>query len=639
MLLNLSNHPFNSWSEKQSQVALETYGEVVDLQFPQVGPYADELDIEKLTFIYVNKVVKMKPDAVHIMGEMTFTFQMVQKLLSLGIPCIASTTNRKAVIEDGKKISVFEFAKFRSYTLEVSLPKKQESILATHFIAPSTDVEQIFEKEELESLNKELILEEITQEEGFTLSKQQQDAYHKMIEFVESNEHNVFILKGYAGTGKTTLLKFVMQALKKNKKRTCLMATTGRAAAILKEKTNTQAMTVHSLVYDFKGLRDQDNAMINDTGQFYLFFDISKNNPEDDNYDLFIVDEASMIASTKSDEISVAKFGSGNLLEDFLKKAAGKKIIFVGDPCQLPPVSKESFSAALDAYFLEKKYQMKVREVELTEIQRQAENSGVLALATPLREEIIHSQKVDDYPTIQWRKDLPDLHLVPDTKTLYDQYVEKILIQKNAAKVLAFSNKDAFLANQEIRKKLFGEHLELRKGDLLMVAQNCYLTGLNNGEEVEVLEIGKRIRQGENLFLQVKLKSLNDNQIYETLIFEKMLSDALSNIDSADFKSLMRDFILRMENLKIKRNSTEFYKNMYKDRYLNALRVKYGYAITLHKAQGGEWGEVFINLSKSIYVLKHQNKSKDIIRWYYTAITRAGKKLHILNGNWIKKEL
>lgn len=637
MLLNLSNHPFISWSEKQSQVALDTYGEVVDLQFPQVGPYANEADIEKLTFIFVNKIVKMKPQAVHIMGEMTFTFQMVHKLLSLGIPCIASTTNRKAVVEDGKKISVFEFARFRAYTKDVSLPKNQESILSTHFIAPASEVEETLEIEQIETSNEGQVLSEITEVEGFTLSSQQQEAFHDILKFVDNNEHDIFILKGYAGTGKTTLLKFVMQALKKNKKRTCLMATTGRAAAILKEKTNTPAMTVHSLVYDFKGLRDQDNAMTNDKGQFYLYFDISNGNPQDDNYELFIVDEASMIASTKSDEISVAKFGSGNLLEDFLKKAAGKKILFVGDPCQLPPVSKESFSAALDPYFLEKKYKLKVKEVELTEIQRQAENSGVLALASPLREEIIFAQKVDDYPTIPWISNSTDLHLVADSKTLFDQYIEKISFQKNAAKVLAFSNKDAFLANQEIRKKLFGEQLELRKGDLLMVAQNCYLTGLNNGEEVEVLDIGKRIRQGDNIFLQVKIKSLNDNQIYDTLIFEKLLSDSSPNIDSEDFKSLMRDFILRMENLKIKRNSSEFYKSMYKDRFLNALRVKYGYAITLHKAQGGEWNEVFINLSKSIFVLKHQNKSKDIIRWYYTAITRAGKKLHVLNGNWIKK--
>lgn len=390
MLVNFTNHPFDKWSDLQKETALSKYQIVKDIPFPHISPTADELDIKSEAIKYLELILDLKPDAVHIMGEMNFTFQMVYFLMKEGVECIASTTSRVVhKFSDGTQESVFNFVKFRSYNF-------------------------LFE-ENIRLKNN-----------GFSLSDEQQMAFELMKTFVlESNESNVFILKGYAGTGKTTLLKYFIEACLKEKRTLTLMASTGRAAAILKAKTRFNAKTVHSLIYKFDEVKatseDAWSTSGDEKGQLYFNFTpclISEN----DITDIYVIDEASMVSGFTNVEIDGTKFGSGNVLADFFKVVGDSKVIFVGDPCQLPPVDEASFSAALDKTFLEQKFQRKVEEIELTKVLRQGENSEVLEIATPLREQIVLNQ-IPEWPKLDLHYFFKDVKLFNSTESLIEKYI------------------------------------------------------------------------------------------------------------------------------------------------------------------------------------------------------------------------
>ena len=366
MLLNFTNHPFNTWSDEQKQAALEKYTIVEDLPFPHINPNADELDIKSEARKYVELIISRKPMAVHLMGEMNFTFQLINYLMEEGIECIASTTKRMVIDqEDGTQKSTFNFVRFRSYNFLDEGKIKTEEIV---------------------------------------LSEEQDKAFHLLADFVkETSEDQVFILKGYAGTGKTTLLKYFISDCIKNKKSVCLMASTGRAAAVLKNKAKYNATTVHSLVYKFdeiKATTEEAWQIKEDSkGQLFLFFSASVIS-KDSKKDIYIIDEASMVSAHDSEEINSVKFGTDNLLRDLFDSVGDAKVVFVGDPCQLPSVDISSISAALDKKFIEKNFHKKVVDFELVNIQRQAENSEILKIATPIRESIVNNQ-IPDFPTLK----------------------------------------------------------------------------------------------------------------------------------------------------------------------------------------------------------------------------------------------
>ena len=603
MLINFTNHPFNKWSEIQKNSSIDKYKEVKDIPFPHINPNADELDIKAEAVKYLEEIIKLNPSAVHIMGEMNFTFQMIYYLMKEGIECIASTTSRHVEeFNDGTQKSEFNFVKFRSYNF---------------LIENSVDN------------NKNKIV----------LSTGQQNAFDLMKSYLSAkDDSSIFVLKGYAGTGKTTLLKYFINECCIEKKTVTLMASTGRAAAVLKTKSRFNATTVHSLVYKFDEVKatseDAWSMKGNETGQLYLNFSTCLIQ-SDDSTDVYIIDEASMISGHTNDEINGTKFGSGNLLKDFLEVVGNAKVIFVGDPCQLPPVDEVSFSAALDTLHLENSYNRKVIEYELYEIQRQAKNSEILEIAKPLREQIV-TNTIPVWPKINIRRSYRDVKVFNSTEDLIRQYL--ICFKTNGSEnciLITHNNVDAYNNNQMIRADLFPGKENIQPGDILMIIKNCLLTGLRNGDQVIVLEIGERDPRAQLTFLKVKVKDINTGVIFETNIIESLLNNSSPTLNSEDTRRMIIDFDNRKKEQNIHRNSKDYKVSMKTDIYLNSLHVKYGYAITLHKAQGGEWRHVFLNITKSVYSSKFNGQPQDMLKWFYTAITRAQKYLYLNTGSWI----
>ena len=600
MLINFTNHPFNKWSEIQKNSSIDKYKEVKDIPFPHINPNADELDIKAEAVKYLEEIIKLNPSAVHIMGEMNFTFQMIYYLMK---ECIASTTSRHVEeFNDGTQKSEFNFVKFRSYNF---------------LIENSVDN------------NKNKIV----------LSTGQQNAFDLMKSYLSAkDDSSIFVLKGYAGTGKTTLLKYFINECCIEKKTVTLMASTGRAAAVLKTKSRFNATTVHSLVYKFDEVKatseDAWSMKGNETGQLYLNFSTCLIQ-SDDSTDVYIIDEASMISGHTNDEINGTKFGSGNLLKDFLEVVGNAKVIFVGDPCQLPPVDEVSFSAALDTLHLENSYNRKVIEYELYEIQRQAKNSEILEIAKPLREQIV-TNTIPVWPKINIRRSYRDEKEFNSTEDLIRQYL--ICFKTNGSEnciLITHNNVDAYNNNQMIRADLFPGKENIQPGDILMIIKNCLLTGLRNGDQVIVLEIGERDPRAQLTFLKVKVKDINTGVIFETNIIESLLNNSSPTLNSEDTRRMIIDFDNRKKEQNIHRNSKDYKVSMKTDIYLNSLHVKYGYAITLHKAQGGEWRHVFLNITKSVYSSKFNGQPQDMLKWFYTAITRAQKYLYLNTGSWI----
>jgi hypothetical protein len=603
MLINFTNHPFESWSENQKNAAIEKYQIVKDIPFPHINPTADELDIKAEAVKYLELILQLEATAVHIMGEMNFTFQMINYLMQKGIECIASTTSRHVEnFADGSQKSTFKFVKFRSYN---------------------------FLQENIVSDNKE-----------FALNEGQQKAFDLMKTFISKDSiEDVFILKGYAGTGKTTLLRYFIEQCCKEKKTVTLMASTGRAAAVLKVKAKFNATTVHSVVYKFDEVKatSEDAWKLDgdEKGQLYLNFTPCLINGSDLT-DVYIIDEASMISGFTNTDISETKFGSGNLLQDFFKVIEHAKVIFVGDPCQLPPVDELSFSAALDKDFLVENYKKNVIDFELTEIQRQIETSEILHIAAPLRQQIV-SNKIPNSPKIIVSSYFKDVKLFDSTEMLIQQFLStyKIMGSENCI-FITHSNKEAFANNQRIRSFLFPSKDSVQPGDVLMIIKNCMLTGLRNGDQVIVQEIGLREERAKLIFVKIKVKDINSGIVYETMLIETLLNAANPALDPSYSRGMIIDFDMRMREVKIPRNSSDYKLKMKNDAYINALQSKYGYSITLQKAQGGEWQHVFLNVINSIYVSKFDGKPQDIVKWFYTAITRTQKYLYLNKGSWVK---
>lgn len=605
MLVNFTNHPFSGWKESQQNTAIQQYGKVVDVPFPHINPSADELDIKQGARQALEEIIALQPDAVHIMGEMNFTFQMVFFLMKEGIPCIASTTERIVKdLPDGTQISEFNFVKFRPYNF-------------------------LFE-ENIKAKKQEI-----------TFSPGQDSAMEAMKKFVSNDSDNsVFILKGYAGTGKTTLLKYFLQYCRSEKMSVGLMASTGRAAAVLRNKTRSNATTVHSLIYKFDQVKETDEKAWENTedsfGQLYLNFTPCE--ILDDNLmDVYIVDEASMISGYTNESLDTTKFGSGNLLKDFLDVIGNAKVIFVGDPCQLPPVDELSYSAALDEKHLNEEFHRKINSAELTEVLRQGENSEILDMATPLREQLI-SGRIPEWPKLTYKQSYKDIQLINSTQELVKQYIVSLKTYGSENCILiTYKNSEAHENNKMVRSVLFPNKNTIQVGDILMVIKNCMLTGLKNGDQVLVLEIGSQTYRANLQFTKIKVKDINDGTISETYLIESLLNSTEGSLNKELSKGLLIDFDKRMKEKNIKRKTKDYNTNLKKDLFYNALQAKYGYSITLQKAQGGEWQHVFLNITKSVYVSKFNGQPQNILKWLYTAITRTQKYLYLLKGSWISE--
>lgn len=489
-----------------------------------------------------------------------------------------------------------------------------------------------------------------------TLTISQQRILEQIQDFVFSSDDRVFILKGYAGTGKTTMMKFVIDDLKEHDQQFKLLSTTGRAAKILVNHTDHEAGTIHSMIYKYKDFNkdlseiDVATAAVDTTGQLFLVFEPASLSNEDRKSMVYIIDEASMISDTEVLDPVQAMFGSGRLLKELIDfdTLPSSKFIFVGDPCQLPPVNGIASPALSSRYFTDV-FRMPAQEGQLTEIMRQ--DNSIIAAGTYIRKlwakapdsESFYSSRV--WGTMQFST-FDDIVIHTDLLEMERSYLETIRQNGyNDSIFICNSNAKCMEVSAKIRKAL-GFEGSVQKGDLLMVVQNQLTTGLMNGDMVEVVDVGKESEKimksitdqrgfsTELVFRVVRVKELFTKKEYVTLLLETTLTNRQNNLDARQQSGLFLDFILRMKRKGItqKTRKQDFDSAMQRDPYLNALRCNFGYAVTCHKAQGGEWNSVYIQMPRNLTL----NPTKGKYQWLYTALTRAKDKVHICREFFIK---
>lgn len=461
------------------------------------------------------------------------------------------------------------------------------------------------------------------------LTKQQEKVFRQIKSFMDSDA-SVFILCGYAGTGKTTMVKIVADYLTQYRD-VRLMAPTGRAARVLAEKTRHTASTIHKAIYGKVSVKSKKKVDIADS-EFQFVFPIIQN--DHCGNIVTIVDEASMVCS-RTIEHELFVFGTNNLLEDlmtFVRPSFGGKIIFVGDPAQLPPVGESVSNALRREYFEERN--LIVMEEELTEVLRQKGDSIILKNAMMIRD-LLNKEKRN---CLVFEEKENDVEVVPsgDFLNKYLEYRKQSSRQDSV--VICYSNRAASRYNKDIRTSLYGENAPLKVNDILLVTQNNYRLGRMNGEFVPVLEIGTRIQQSAPVYAQVGsarkriVVTINflpvtipdgNNVPMQCMLIEDLLSSDKATISIDENRALYINFCMR--NPHLKEGTEEFAEKLMSDEFYNAIRAKYGYAVTGHKCQGGEWGKVFVDYTD------RTGLSDECLRWAYTATTRAQKTLYVTN--------
>jgi len=451
----------------------------------------------------------------------------------------------------------------------------------------------------------------------------QSEAISKLSEYIAENVNDtIFILTGYAGTGKTSLISAIVGTLDSLRMKTVLLAPTGRAAKVLASYSGKIAYTIHKKIYRQKSSKDG-------IGTFSIDRNLHKET-------FFIVDEASMIGNSSSDS---SLFGSGQLLDDlveFVYSGTNCKLIIVGDPAQLPPVGSEA-SPALYIPAISS-YGFGVVSFELKEVVRQAVSSGILMNATAIRTNI-QGYKAE-YPQIS-AKGYEDVFIIggDDLIDELQNAYEKSSIEDTI--VVVNSNKLANKYNQGIRSRIFFKEEEIGAGDLVMVVKNNYYwlseddeaAGfIANGDIAEVRKI-KRYEEKYGFRFADMILSFPD---YNIEIDAKVVLDTL-HYDSPSMpydKNRELYFAILDDYSEIKSKKKQF-DAIREDPYYNALQIKFAYAVTCHKAQGGQWKRVFIDQG----MFNRQEPTTEYLRWLYTALTRATEKLYLVNfsGSHIKQ--
>ncbi|MDO4180511.1 MAG: AAA family ATPase [Bacteroidales bacterium] len=450
---------------------------------------------------------------------------------------------------------------------------------------------------------------------------EQEKAVKNLADFLFSPQNeSVFLLKGYAGTGKTSLIGALVKTLDQLQRKCILLAPTGRAAKVFSHHAGHAAFTIHKKIYRQRNFSNEmDNFSLDDNLHQHT---------------LFIVDEASMISN---EGLSGTTFGTGRLLDDLIQYVyAGTdcRLMLIGDTAQLPPVGEEE-SPALSADML-RGYGLEVHETQLTDVVRQLHDSGILWNATELRR-YIAEEAFFDLPSVRI-KGFPDIRIVPGNELIeaisdcYDHAGMDETI------VICRSNKRANIYNKGIRNTILYREDELNSGDLLMVAKNNYfwteqckeMDFIANGD-IAVVRRVRRIREAygfrfadvvlsfpDYADMELEVKILLDTLHTDTPALPKDQNDKL-------FYSVLEDYA----DITVKR---ERMKKMKADPHYNALQVKYAYAVTCHKAQGGQWQRVFLDQG----YMTDDMLTPDYFRWLYTAFTRATETLYLVN--WPKEQ-
>ena len=490
--------------------------------------------------------------------------------------------------------------------------------------------------------------DQINLEDAFSeykLTEDQKTLVGNLRNFLNSNDDKMFLLRGYAGTGKTFITKGLTEYFRSIGRNFVLAAPTGKASKVISEKTKCSASTIHKAIYSFKGITEYGNNELVGSETFKYYAQLAVNGHSADT--VFIVDEASMISDVYQEE-EFFRFGSGYLLKDFLDfvnldhNDHNKKVIFIGDDAQLPPVGM-NFSPALDQSYLKKKYNNPSLTFELREVVRQKIDSGVISNSINLRESL--NQGIFNQLTLDFS--YPDIEKI-SYENLIESYLSACEGEINGeAIILAHSNADVAAYNRRIREHFFPNKPKIASGDKIMAVSNSYAYGIDifNGdfglirtvsdnpeqrtiiiraknsetEQVEEIHVPLTFRD-----VTVGFKDLDGtSHFFDVKIMENLLYSDHPGLSSNENKALYLDFCIRNSNLK--KNSLEFKEALRADPYFNALRVKFGYAITCHKAQGSEWNNVFVKCKTN-----QSQLSSDYFRWLYTAITRTTKNLFLL---------
>ena len=454
-------------------------------------------------------------------------------------------------------------------------------------------------------------------------TKEQEKAISLLSDFLLSREQDsIFLLKGYAGTGKTSLLAALVRTMQQLRLRVMLLAPTGRAAKVLSNYAGAPAFTIHRKIYRQKSITEMD------------VFQNSINMRQDT---LFIVDEASMIANDAHEQ---TMFGTGRLLDDLMQyvySCNGCRLLLVGDTAQLPPVG-ETESPALSRTMLEG-YGMEVTELCLTQVVRQLEESGILWNATMLRS-LIQNDDVYAFPKLRG-KSFPDIKVLPGNELIEALEQSYRNHGTDGTIVVTRSNKRANIFNNGIRTRILDYETELSGGDLIMVAKNNYywtereqaangvaadaMTFIANGD----VAIVRRMRN-ERSFYGFRFADVTlcfpdyDHRELDVTILLDTLQSELPALTRQQQETLFNGVWEDYPELTNKRDRM---KRLRQDIYYNALQIKYAYAVTCHKAQGGQWEHVYIDQG----YINEEMLSPDYFRWLYTAITRATEQVYLVN--------
>lgn len=477
------------------------------------------------------------------------------------------------------------------------------------------------------------------------LTNDQHSALEKLQAFLVSDDQ-VFILQGYAGSGKTTLLKGFVEYLETLDRRYQLMAPTGRAAKVINQKSGLFATTIHKGIYSFADLHEVD-AEEGEEGSFFYQYKLW-NNPNVYN-SVLIVDEASMVSDNYS-ESEFFRFGSGYLLRDLLTYSGiedantSVKIIFIGDPAQLPPIGMNS-SPALDGDYLREKYKLKVSQAEMKEVKRQDADNGILHAATKIRR-CLTSGYFNDFDLKENGVDI--------FNPTYHNYLEHYKKVNGNKIIICYKNKTALELNKSIRFNKYGSDLPLQPADTVIIGNNNYQAGIMNGEFGVVAEVSPSTETRGIYFRKKGGRSVSVELTWRfiTLILQDENNEPKSvsgfclenylygdnDLNPDDRMALYIDFKNRHPELK--KGSDDFKNALSKDPYARCILLKFGYAVTCHKAQGGEWKNAFVFWDRGVkadfnFFDGAQDRggktNADFYRWAYTAVTRASEELFCVN--------
>lgn len=486
-------------------------------------------------------------------------------------------------------------------------------------------------------MNIEELKYQILQQFGFPPTPEQAQALDVFVQFMtDSNPHAVMILRGSAGTGKTSLSGAIVRTLRAVRQKVMLLAPTGRAAKVFSLNSGMPAYTIHRRIYREKAFAGVD-------GQFNLNDNLYTDT-------LFMVDEASMIANLG---LGGTTFGSGCLLDDlihFVYQGRNDRLLLIGDKAQLPPVGEEE-SPALSAAMLQG-YGLSVYECDLNEVVRQSQQSGILFNATCIRQMITHDD-ITQLPKIRFSgfsdiREMPGAELI---EALGDSYHH---VGLDDTIVVTRSNKRANIFNQGIRNMVLDREEELESGDMLMIVKNNYYwmeeerkkikeseerrvqsneipAFLANGDRAKVMKVSRRIDLYGFHFatLLLKFPDYDNYELEATVLLDTLTSEAPALTHDQQeqlFHKIEEDY----QDIPLKADRM---KAIRQDPYFNALQVKFAYAVTCHKAQGGQWSHVYVDQG----YMTDDMLTPDYIHWLYTAFTRATELLYLVN--WPKTQV